>query len=196
MSATTIHNRAMELADRADHARRSGDSDRAIALLAEAFAAEREAAMVYSTRLSEEPTRSVLFRSAASLALEAGFVRDAEIMIAHGLAGDPPEEIAEELRDLLETVREERLSRISGDDADASRGIELEGTLRMADSNRPEHGVIEIVDDAGERHRIRVPRGEMADIVRPRFDERITVAATRDARGHLLLERVLPSAGS
>jgi hypothetical protein len=51
-----------------------------------------------------EPTRSVLHRSAPTLALECGALRDAERLIAVALSGDPPAEIAEELRDLLEQV--------------------------------------------------------------------------------------------
>ncbi|HEX5271222.1 MAG TPA: hypothetical protein VFW33_12065, partial [Gemmataceae bacterium] len=53
---------------------------------------------------SLEPTRSVLHRSAASLALECGEYREAERLIATALAGSPPETIAEELRDLLHRV--------------------------------------------------------------------------------------------
>jgi hypothetical protein len=45
-----------------------------------------------------------LHRSAAALALECGVLREAERLIAAALSGDPPNEIAEELRDLLEQV--------------------------------------------------------------------------------------------
>jgi hypothetical protein len=48
-----------------------------------------------------EPTRSVLHRSAAALALECSELREAERLIGRALAGNPPEEIANELRDLL-----------------------------------------------------------------------------------------------
>ena len=51
-----------------------------------------------------EPTRSVLHRSAASLALECDETREAERLIGRALSGNPPDEIAEELRDLLEDV--------------------------------------------------------------------------------------------
>ncbi|MCL4203791.1 MAG: hypothetical protein KJ000_14920 [Pirellulaceae bacterium] len=48
--------------------------------------------------------RSVLHRSAASLALNCEEYRLAEKLLAVGLAGDPPPEIAEEMRDLLEQI--------------------------------------------------------------------------------------------
>ena len=53
--------------------------------------------------------RLVLFTlpaSAASLALECGDYREAERLIAVALSGEPPDEIAEELRDLLDEVQE------------------------------------------------------------------------------------------
>jgi hypothetical protein len=48
-----------------------------------------------------EPTHSVLHRSAAVLALECSELREAERLIGRALAGNPPVDIANELRDLL-----------------------------------------------------------------------------------------------
>ena len=52
-------------------------------------------------QLDFEPTRSVLHRSAASLAVECLQLREAERLIGRALAGNPPPDIADELRDLL-----------------------------------------------------------------------------------------------
>jgi len=60
-----------------------------------------EAAMLLLNDYEIEPTRSVLFRSAACLALDFDDYREAERMIAFGLSGNPPLEILEELRELL-----------------------------------------------------------------------------------------------
>ena len=102
--ATKLHNHAMDLAEEAAIERMRGNVDRAKGLYAAAFESERKAAMAFEARYDMEPTRSVLFRSAASLALELGDVKSSEKMIAQGLVGNPPEEIANELRDLLEQV--------------------------------------------------------------------------------------------
>lgn len=102
------HQQAMELADEADKARRTGCFEKANSLLREAYEFEKKAASKLESRYNIEPTRSVFFRSAASLAMECGLTRDAERMIALGLSGSPPDEIAEELRDLLEKVNFER----------------------------------------------------------------------------------------
>jgi hypothetical protein len=94
----------MRLVDEAEVARRDGNLQAARERLRQAFDHERQAADLVAADRSLEPTRSVLHRSAASLALECGALREAERLIAAALSGDPPDEIAEELRDLLEQV--------------------------------------------------------------------------------------------
>ena len=94
----------MELADHAAARRRRGFHDQALELTRQAYELERDAAREIENQLEFEPTRSVLHRSAASLALECNEVRAAERLIGRALSGSPPDEIAEELRDLLEDV--------------------------------------------------------------------------------------------
>ncbi len=94
----------MELAEEASVERIRGHLDRAAELLREAFDKERWAAALTAENPSLEPTRSVLHRSAASLALDCKETREAERLIAVALSGNPPSEIANELRDLLEQV--------------------------------------------------------------------------------------------
>jgi tetratricopeptide (TPR) repeat protein len=99
-----LHRRAMEVADRALIETLHARTDSALKLYQEAFQLEREAAIEASRLNLGEPTISVLHRSAATLALDAGETREAEKLIALALAQDPPDSIAEELRDLLEQV--------------------------------------------------------------------------------------------
>lgn len=106
-----LHHRAMELVDKALLAKRRGDQPLYQQSLREALALEKEAAGLVVGELDLEPTRSVLHRSAASLALQCGEAREAERLIAAALAGWPPEEIADELRDLLEQIYAKRVRR-------------------------------------------------------------------------------------
>ena len=94
----------MQFADLAATERRQGSRDKAEKLTRRAFELERDAAKAVEDQLEFEPTRSVLHRSAASLALECNEDREAERLIGRALSGKPPDEIAEELRDLLEEV--------------------------------------------------------------------------------------------
>ena len=107
-TVTALHHEAMELADEASVERMRGETDRALRLAQRAFQKERDAASHVAAEIDFEPTRSVLHRSAASLALECDETREAERLISVALSGDPPDPIAEELRDLLEQVNFQR----------------------------------------------------------------------------------------
>jgi hypothetical protein len=96
-----FHHEAMRLADQAGDLRRRGEGAEADARLRQALEQERQAADLAAPDLALEPTRSVLHRSAATLACQCGEYREAERLITTALSGRPPETIAEELRDLL-----------------------------------------------------------------------------------------------
>lgn len=100
-SVETLHREAMELVDQAVLARQAGNPVKVSKLAQAAFEKERAAADLVASQLELEPTRSVLHRSAATLAVECGMLRDAERLIGRALAGNPPKDIANELRDLL-----------------------------------------------------------------------------------------------
>ncbi len=99
-----LHNEAMDLASQAMFLNMQGEVSRAIYFTREAFHKEKQAALLIANDYDMEPTRSVLCRSAATLALECMEVREAERLISSALSGNPPDEIANELRDLLEQV--------------------------------------------------------------------------------------------
>lgn len=94
-----LHQSAMNLADVALQAlpqdRRGWFRD--------AFRLEAQAASITYKHKDYEPTRSVLHRSAASLAIDAGYTSDAKRLIWAALDGNPPKEIADELKSLWES---------------------------------------------------------------------------------------------
>jgi hypothetical protein len=97
-----LHQAAMALAEQADIAKLRGESTATVqVLLRSAFEQESEAAELTVTLEDAEPTRSVLHRSAASLAIDCGEYQAAERLITRALAGNPPQVIASELKDLF-----------------------------------------------------------------------------------------------
>jgi hypothetical protein len=96
-----LHQEAMDLAESALTAKLRGDLAQENQLLRQAFAKEAQAAALIANDLNAEPTRSVLHRSAASLAIECEEFQVAERLIMTALTGNPPQEIAEELKDLF-----------------------------------------------------------------------------------------------
>jgi hypothetical protein len=185
----SLHSEAMDLAESASLAGIRNDPEAATRLLRRAYELEREAASLCSSDLGLEPTRSVLHRSAASLAIDCGEYREAERLIATALSGEPPAEITEELRDLLEQVYfhihvPPRLN-ISIDERDA-QFLKVHGKLKFADSTGGAVGTIKLVENSGEEHVVNVPEGMMSDIVRPLWGSYVSVIGTRTESGILL----------
>lgn len=111
--ATTLHQAAMELAERAFSLEGApGSQD----LFRSALDKERRAAELWSQTSGLEPTRSVLYRSAASLAWSCQDYAEAERLARTGLAGDPPADIAEELGELLAMLNKPPSSAAPGPD--------------------------------------------------------------------------------
>jgi hypothetical protein len=82
-----FHQKAMDLAEAAAVARLRGAIEQAVQLTRQAFEQEFQAAILVASNLDAEPTRSVLQRSAASLAIECGELQAAERLIATALSG-------------------------------------------------------------------------------------------------------------
>lgn len=114
----TLHQQAMDLAEAAAVARLRGAFEQAAQLTRQAFEQEVQAANLIASVIDAEPTRSVLHRSAASLAIECGELRTAERLIATALSGNPPPEIAEELKDLFIQINLSQYLKRQGIDID------------------------------------------------------------------------------
>lgn len=99
-----IHEQAVDLAAEAFAAQRKGDADSARNLFLRALELEIQAAEAFPQTHEAEPTRSILYRSAASMAFNAKEYDLAEQLVARGLSGYPPPEIKVELRALQEDV--------------------------------------------------------------------------------------------
>jgi hypothetical protein len=92
----------MEMFESALLARREGNESRTLTLLQKALAMESAAADSVAGDYSLEPTRSILHRSSASIALQIGDIQMAIRYSEAGLKGEPPEETREELSKLQE----------------------------------------------------------------------------------------------
>src|SRR5579863_9278056 len=100
--AKRMHERAMQLLNEALFVRQQGEAEMSASLRMDAFRLERAAAESLLERFDLEPTRSILFKGAAVLALQVNLGREAERLARLGLAGDPPEYVAAELWTTLE----------------------------------------------------------------------------------------------
>ena len=99
-----LHREAMSKAQEAFTAQQEGNYSSYLKLTKQAFGKEKSAAWLLFQKPEAEPTRSVLFRSAAQLAFNCGKIRESEQLISAALAGNPPIEILGELRILYKEV--------------------------------------------------------------------------------------------
>lgn len=109
-----LHDRATELAQMAMVARYEGSMEEARDLSHQAFEYELQAARLIPDEQSSEPTRSILYLSAASLAYQCNNLQTAQRLAAEGLSGYPPLKIEHDLKDLLEQVDFERHLQVRG----------------------------------------------------------------------------------
>lgn len=109
-----LHNEAMSIADDADLLKHHGKMEEALELFQKAFTLEREAAIAAIASGVDDLSSGVLVKSAAFMAYDGGLIRESEQMVGLALSRNLPEEIAEEMRDLLENIHFARHLRLNG----------------------------------------------------------------------------------
>ena len=99
-----LHNSAMDIFELALLNARAGNSAQSRSLFIKALEKEAAAADSVASDYDLEPTRSVLHRSAASIALRIGDVQKAKQYVEAGLAGNAPADVREEMVVLREQI--------------------------------------------------------------------------------------------
>lgn len=99
-----LHNNAMLLLHQGIIYRHNGEDNTANKIYKEAFILESQAADLVSKKNNCEPTRSILYRSAAFLAYQANEFDHSLNLIDKCLSGSPNEKIKEEVRILYENL--------------------------------------------------------------------------------------------
>lgn len=97
-----LHEEAMDLAEDALREKRRGGVERAKELFALALEKEQKVLKLLENEPYQEPMYSVLYRSAATLALDCGEFRLAEKLASIALSKEPLDYVANELRDVVE----------------------------------------------------------------------------------------------
>lgn len=103
-----LHDEAMRHADEAHAARRRQELGRAQKEAVHAFRLETQAALAFAAEHRLQPSRGILFRSAAALALDAGLLDQAEYLARQAVEESPPEDVVEDAEDILTEASERR----------------------------------------------------------------------------------------
>ena len=137
-SASDYHNIAMEFADLGLRNRARGNGKRALAYFEQAL--DFELAAIAELDRADGLAGAVLHRSAGTLALDCRQFRLAEQLACKALAGEPPADIAAELRDLLEQSNFHR--HLAQEEMDISQGEIKMNLVGRSVAN----GVVPLVD--------------------------------------------------
>ena len=189
---SSLHTEAMSVAERAFIARMRGQTEEALKLFAEACQLEKQAAL--NTAREAQTSRGVLFRSAASLAINAKDWREAEKIAGRALSEEIPLEIIDELRDLLERAQfhlEDKHPQ-DMDEAD-TQNIEIVGKLSYADAQQRH---IRLTDEEGNPlpYQISVPNN-LSAIVRDYWDDTILIKGLTHSNSHRVLMQEIRKIG-
>jgi len=103
-----LHQKAMAFAEEAFLAQQRKDWEAVQRLSQLAYQYEIQAVSMFERSTTNEPVRSILYKSAAALALQANMLTEAEKAVCEGLLGFPPHDIAIELREILDQLNFER----------------------------------------------------------------------------------------
>ena len=126
--AKIIHDKAMKLAQEAIMARIGHDEIKAQTLYKQSFDLEREAAYIYVERFDKEPIRSILYRSAASLAIECHLYQEADLLIQQGQSSNTPLDVMDDFQELKDKMR---LS-----NTEQEQPFWISGVLRRVDADK------------------------------------------------------------
>ena len=169
---TELHEKAMDLAELAFVAKLNHNPTEAETLFRQTWEFETQAARLVPDNADSEPTRSILYRSAATLACDCREYREAERLIAIGLSGNPPDWVAEQLRELYEQVR----GHFKRSTEEPRQTETITGQLKT----------IGIVDEHGHQQNIIVPADRIAEIIKPLWGEMVTVTTVQQGNERLL----------
>ena len=172
----------MQFADESRIAKLLGERDKYLHFTRLALEKEAAAADLMVELTDIEPTRSVLHRSAATLAWRCEEYDYAKRLIFRGLDGSPPGEIAWELKDLLGKVNE-ALAADSRCRA-TQQIVSKVGVLKSARAN----GISEcdLLTDESGKWTIEVPDDMMNQILGAYFNKRVEVEGKRMKKTRLL----------
>jgi hypothetical protein len=135
-NVTAIHKRAMALAQEAHMSRIFNDEPKALMLNRQSLVLEKEAANAMSERSDNEPIRSILFRSAASMAMLCHFYQEAYQLIEQGLTIHTTPDMVQEFQELKEQIAEHQLKYEQLSNADLEQPFWISGTFKRVDADK------------------------------------------------------------
>jgi hypothetical protein len=71
-------------------------------------------------------------------------------------------------------------------DKEPEQNIEIQGTLKFADSTKKSNNEIRLIDESGVSHRIKVPTELMEDVVRPFWGDKVKIKGLQKRKSGII----------
>lgn len=177
-----LHNKAIEFADEALLAQKRGNDDVAQSFFQKAFILEKEAALALMPTKENQLFFSILYRSAATLALDCGNLWEASYLVETALSKIGDESLKEQLEVLQKKIETQKQSFFD------NGTVELVGIIIGADTPNSE---IKLFDDKDKlSYNIFVPQNKIHQIVQSYWAKQVKVTGKKDNRGIVFLEQI------
>ena len=134
--AKIIHDKAMALSQEADMAKIWGDEPKSQSLYRQSLNLEREVVHIYSERFDKEPERSILYVSAASLAMLCHLYEEADLLIQQGQADSTPAHMVAELKELKAQIKQHKMAYERRLNAEQEQPFWISGVLKRVDADK------------------------------------------------------------
>lgn len=180
-----LHTAAMDFMDDAEKAKQKGDLLAANTYWEKAWWLERSYALAIPNEADFQLTRSIVFRSAAWLAIEAEKYQEAIDFLEKILAENPHPSLLTDLKEVLNTAIQQKEQHVI-------QKLELKGTLISADIP---FNQIKIEEEKSKTiYAILVVDKIINDIVKTLWAEKVIVSGTSQQKGLIRLENIRKAA--
>ena len=175
-----LHDKAMEFVDEARLAKMEGNQAAATTFFEKAYKLEKEAALSAPTTADAEFSRHLYLRSAAYLAYDTGHLWNALQLTQMGLANNPPDFIAKQLKDLKKELSSKEVS------------LQVVGMFTQADAKE---SAITVEDEASRQvYFIVVPTERIQEVVKMFWSAKVAIEARLTNKGLMMLEKISAAA--
>ena len=175
-----LHDIAMEFAEEASFAHKRGEVQTAKLFYQKAFNLEKTYALSFPTKPTYLLSRAVFLRSAAYLALNSGYLKEAANLAKLGLGKTPHPDFIEEFQSLIKQAKSSK--------KEATKEINIQGILTFADLANKQ---IKIKDLATEQlYTIHVSNASLEELVLSFWAQAVYIKGIADKKGVIQLAEI------
>jgi len=179
-----LHDIAMEFAEEAKFASKRGETQTAKLFYQKAFSLEKTYALSFPTKPAYLLSKAVFLRSAAYLALNSGYLKEAVNLAKIGLDKAPHPDFLTEFESIIQQAKSPK--------KEAGKEINIQGLLTFADLTNKQIKIKDTVSK--ELYTIYVPNISLEELVQSFWAKTVLIRAISDKKGVIQLAEIKQAA--